>query len=188
MTFDDYCAVEYDAEVCNDLSNMERVRWFWHCTTMNDSEFRDIVCKLLGKQNINVYDDFTPEFIVKILQSYVREGFQARYSELASDREEIRNWTAVCLQTAVRNVEHFLSPEKSEYSTTILNDFGDLLITIYQNEELVLELLLNFIRSVVRNDYEHTSVDGQVNYQRGISGRIWKNAAQRCFSREYIKR
>ena len=160
------------AEACTSLSNMERVRCFWRCTTMSEDEFRKFICELCKCDNVDVFN-FSPELLNRIFS-----GFVARAIEHSDTDDRERNFTMICRQIAEGNIRKFLSDDNEDRDNTI-TEFFDCLLNFYRDEPLVINLLLNFVRSVARNELKRPHEDAAVDFSPGIEARIWKKAVEK---------
>lgn len=150
-----------------DLDNMSKVRTFWDHTTMEPDDFREFVCKILKKDMLDVFNDFTDKFVLKVMDDLVKQA-----KKLEPD----------CGIVAEKNYEIFKANPKS---SEIISQFVDALAGFHRDETLALELLLNFVRSVLRNDYIRSISSAQgVDLRPGVTARIWKNAFLKYFPGE----
>ena len=178
---------DYDAEACKSLSNMDRVHCFWRCTTVTQDEFRKLLCNLLKNGDvIDVYNDFTPDFICEVLNSFVGYAMRTNGIDKDLDGNAQKSWRKVCKAIAEHNIADFLARENdSSENERLIEQFAADLEPFFRDEELAVCLLLNFARAIARNELVQFPVE-QVNFRRGINQRIWKNAAGKYFPKECV--
>lgn len=176
---------KYAAETFASLSSMDRVHCFWSCTTMEQDEFREMLLKLLNSKVIDVYNDFTPEFIRAVLGSFVKYSAPISKKNDNSSADAQKSWCKVCKEIAEINVQNFLNGRNADENNRVIEQFSADLEPFFRDEELAIFLLLNFARSVARNEFVQTPAE-KVNFKSGITKRIWKNAAQKYFPKEYV--
>ena len=177
---------DYDAEACKSLDNMDRVHCFWRCTTVTQDDFRKLLCKLLNSDVINIYNDFTPDFIRKVLNDFVKYAMQTNGIEKNQDSDAQKSWRKVCQAIAEHNIADFLARENNlDEDERLIEQFAADLEPFFRDEELAVYLLLNFARAIARNELVQFPVQ-EVNFKRGITLRIWKNAAGKYFPKECV--
>lgn len=146
------------------LKNIEKVRLFWKCTNLPQDEFRAMICRKLQKEDLEVFNDFTETLLYDLMHDLVKRALDMHPQ---------------CGKVAAANHQKFIDNPRSK---EIVRNFVITLSNFYHDEPLALSLLLNFIRSVLRNDFirKNSKVD-DVDLQQGITERIWTNAYRKYF-------
>lgn len=147
------------------LKNNQKVHLFWSCTNMQPDEFRALVSEKLQTKTFDVFNDFTEDLVYNKLMPY----FVERAEQMSPP----------CGAVVKRNYEEFL---KNPNSKEMVRNFVTALSNFYHDEPLALSLLLNFIRSILRNDFiRRDAAIRQVDLRQGVTERIWENAYHKYF-------
>ena len=146
------------------LKNNQKVHLFWSCTNMQPDEFRALVSEKLQTKTFDVFNDFTEDLVYKLMPYFV-----ARAEQMSPP----------CGAVVTRNYIEFLANPNSK---EMVRNFVTALSNFYHDEPLALSLLLNFIRSILRNDFiRRDAAIRQVDLRQGVTERIWENAYHKYF-------
>ena len=154
----------------------EKVRHFWKVTGMAEDEFADLVEAAYRKLNGESYEfdgDVTGDLIRRILQDYadavIRRDDGCAYR---------------CGEIIERNRQNFLNHENS---AKVLEAFSNDIYVFAGNRELQLSVLLNFVRSVLRNDFAIERNNEPIKWGPGRVNRIWQQTVDHYFPKESSK-
>ena len=152
------------------LKNNQKVHLFWSCTNMQPDEFRALVSGKLQTKTFDVFNDFTEGLVCELMKDFV---------------ERAEQMSPQCGEVVKSNYEEFLknpNSEKMERNKEMVKNFVTALSNFYHDEPLALSLLLNFIRSILRNDFiRRDAAIRQVDLRQGVTERIWENAYHKYF-------
>lgn len=176
----------YDADVVKALSNRDRVRRFWRYTTLSDAEFKDYVLKLLGKSEIDVFNDITPKFLRSVIDGFIAKAVELHAKEYSNTPAE-KSWRIVCIKLATYNRDNYWNSDGAKKLEKLVRD-QDYGLLHFDDAELVLSLMANYIRSLLRDDFavERPEEGYKVDLDQGVDKRIWQTAAKKYLREEFI--
>ena len=172
------------------LEAREKVRYFWRMTAMSDADFRKLVISSYNAlhpggairfiEDFDPYNDLSPELLKRIMEDYAK---------IVKRRDER------CGRIVERNLKAFSDNE--EESAALARERGDNvnadghlntiyngLIELYTDKELVLSMMQQFIRSVLRNDFARQRENVAVDLSPGFNNRIWLLAEKNYFAED----
>jgi hypothetical protein len=148
----------------------EKIRHFWRMTAMTEKEFGDLAdraCRELDG-TITAFDPYngvTEELVRQLLADYARA---------VAERDEY------CGRIVENNLNNFKA-----HGDKALTDFVKNIYYVPPDRELHLSLLLNFVRSVLRDDFVvQQQQNVVVDFEPGFVNRLWHEAAAHYFPEE----
>ena len=152
------------------LTARDKIRNFWQGTGMTTDEFRKLVIAANNalhpgdeKDSFDSYNDPCVELTKQILVDYA--------AKIAGENEFFGRVVEYHLQNFFANEE----------SLGILEEFNEELCNLFRDEELLLSVLFNFVRSILRNDFVRRRDVCTVDLRRGFRDRIWRQAEKNYF-------